>query len=246
MMSPNPPVSLWPDPFCLGTATDLYELTMMAGFAASGIDRAPSTFELFVRKLPKARSYLIFAGLEQAVAALLDLRFSEEQVAGLRTWPIFARTAPAFFDGLLNFRFEGDIWAMPEGSVAFEGEPLLRVDGLLGQGQLAETLLLSMLGYPTSVASKASRIIEQARGQGGDRPWDSARARPRSGIPQRPSVLPRWLRRDQPRRGRPAAGHPVLRDDGSLVGPGVRGRNDRLCPVRLALPRCRDDPGRHL
>ncbi len=164
-MTPEPPVSLWPDPEALGPATDLYQLTMMAGYAASGMDRSRATFELFVRKLPPGRSYLVFAGLEQAVASLLDLRFSAEQVDAIRGWPVFAGIDPAWFDSLLDFRFEGDVWAVPEGSVVFAGEPLVRVEAALPQGQLAETLLLSMLGYPTSAASKASRIVEAAQGR---------------------------------------------------------------------------------
>ncbi len=164
-MMPDPPVSLWPDPAALGTVTDLYQLTMMAGYAASGIDRAPATFELFVRKLPPGRSYLIFAGLEQAIGTLLNLRFSREQVDRLRTWPIFEAIDPGWFDSLIDFRFEGDVWAIPEGSVVFAGEPLLRVSAPLAQAQLVETILLSSLGYPTLVASKAARIVEAAKGR---------------------------------------------------------------------------------
>ncbi len=164
-MMPDSPSSAWPDPDALGTATDLYQLTMMAGYAASGLDGERATFELFVRKLPPGRSYLVFAGLEQAVAALLDLRFSPEQVKALRSWPVFAGIDPSWFDSLLDFRFRGDIWAMPEGTVAFAGEPLVRVEASLSQGQLAETLLISLLGYPTSVASKAARIVAAAEGR---------------------------------------------------------------------------------
>ncbi len=164
-MMPDPPVSLWPDPAALGPVTDLYQLTMMAGYAAAGIDQSRATFELFVRKLPPNRSYLIFAGLEQAIGTLLDLAFSEEQVEGLRGWPVFEGIDPAWFDSLLDFRFSGDVWAIPEGSVVFAGEPLLRVSAPLAQAQLVETILLSSLGYPTLVASKAARIVEAAKGR---------------------------------------------------------------------------------
>jgi nicotinate phosphoribosyltransferase len=165
-MMPEPPVSLWPDPEALGTATDLYQLTMMAGYAAAGIDQSRATFELFVRKLPPHRSYMIFAGLEQAIGTLLDLRFNQEQVDGLRAWPVFEGIDPKWFDSLLDFRFTGDVWAIPEGSVVFAGEPLLRVSAPLAQAQLVETILLPSLGYPTLVASKAARIVEAARGRG--------------------------------------------------------------------------------
>jgi nicotinate phosphoribosyltransferase len=165
-MKLEPPISLWPDPKALGTVTDLYQLTMMAGYAAAGIDQSRATFELFVRKLPPNRSYLIFAGLEQAIGTLLDLAFSREQVEGIRRWPVFEGINPAWFDSLVDFRFSGDVWAIPEGSVVFAGEPLLRVSAPLAQGQLVETILLSSLGYPTLIASKAARIVEAAQGRG--------------------------------------------------------------------------------
>jgi nicotinate phosphoribosyltransferase len=164
-MTPEPPISLWPDPDALGTVTDLYQLTMMAGYAAAGIDQSRATFELFVRKLPPHRSYMVFAGLEQAIGTLLDLAFSKEQVEGLRRWPVFEGIKPTWFDSLLDFRFRGDVWAIPEGSVVFAGEPLLRVSAPLAQAQLVETILLSSLGYPTLVASKAARIVEAAQGR---------------------------------------------------------------------------------
>ena len=162
-MSSEPPVSLWPDPNALGSATDLYQLTMMAGYAASGMDRARATFELFVRKMPARRSYLVFAGLEQALADLGRLAFSAEQVEDIRRWPVFERVNPAWFDALPDLRFEGDVWAVPEGTIVFPGEPLVRVEAPLAQAQWVETFLLASLAYPTLVASKASRIVEAAR-----------------------------------------------------------------------------------
>jgi nicotinate phosphoribosyltransferase len=164
-MTTDPPVSLWPDPTALGPVTDLYQLTMMAGYAAAGIDGSLATFELFVRKLPTNRSYMVFAGLEQAVETLLNLRFSDEQIEAIRTWPVFEGIDPTWFDQLRQFRFTGEVWAIPEGSVVFANEPLLRVTAPLAQGQLVETILLSSLGYPTLVASKASRVVEAAGGR---------------------------------------------------------------------------------
>ncbi len=164
-MNPDPPVSLWPDPNALGPMTDLYQLTMMAGYLASGMDQRTATFEMFVRRIPKGRAYLVFAGLEQAAGDLLRLAFSTEQVETIRRWPMFERTAPAFFEWLGSFRFEGDLWAVPEGTVVFAGEPLLRVEAPLPQAQLVETLLLASIGYPTLVASKAARVVEAASGR---------------------------------------------------------------------------------
>jgi nicotinate phosphoribosyltransferase len=164
-MKPDPPVSLWPDPDALGLVTDLYELTMMAGYSAAGMGQAPAVFELFVRRLPPNRPYLVFAGLEQALADLQRLQFRDEQAAYLRALPEFRHVAPAWFDRLPDVRFHGDVWAMPEGTVCFAGETLLRVEGALAEAQWVETLLLASLAYPTMAASKAARVVEAAEGR---------------------------------------------------------------------------------
>ncbi len=164
-MHPDPPVSLWPDPNALGPLTDLYQLTMMAGYQASGMEHHRATFELFVRRLPKGRAYLVFAGLEQAIGDLLRLAFSHEQVEAIRRLPVFKDTEPSFFEMLRSFRFQGDVWTVPEGSVVFAGEPLVRVEARLPQAQLVETILLASLGFPTLVASKAARVVEAAAGR---------------------------------------------------------------------------------
>ena len=162
---PEPPVSLWPDPAALGPVTDLYQLTMMAGYAATGMDSAQATFEVFVRRLPKGRAFLVFAGLEQAIGDLLRLAFSPEQVELIRRLPAFAGVDPAWFDRLGDLRFEGDVWAVPEGTVVFAGEPIVRIEAALPQAQWVETFLIASLGYPTLVASKAARIVEAAAGR---------------------------------------------------------------------------------
>lgn len=108
-MQPDPPVSLWPDPDALGALTDLYEVTMMGGYISSGMDNIHATFELFVRRLPPGRSYLVFAGLEQALGDLLRLAFSAEQVEALRCLPNFSTVDAGFFDRLLELRFTGDV-----------------------------------------------------------------------------------------------------------------------------------------
>jgi nicotinate phosphoribosyltransferase len=164
-MTPEPPVSLWPDPAALGTVTDLYQLTMMAGYHDAGIAQETATFELFVRRLPARRAYLVFAGLEQAVGDLARLAFSEEQVEWLRSLPAFCRVDPAFFHSLRTQRFTGDVWAVPEGTIVFAGMPLVRVVAPLAQAQWVETLLIASLCYPTLVASKAARIVEAAGGR---------------------------------------------------------------------------------
>ena len=164
-MTSAPPVSLWPDPEALGPLTDLYQLTMMAGYAATGHGDDRATFEMFVRRLPKGRAYLVFAGLEQAIGDLLRLRFSDAQIEAVRRMPAFAHVGPSFFDRLRTLRFEGDVWAVREGTIVFANEPLVRVEAPLWQAQWVETFLLASIGYPTLVASKAARVVESAAGR---------------------------------------------------------------------------------
>lgn len=165
MNHPSPPISLWPDPDALGTVTDLYQLTMMAGYWAEGMADHPATFELFVRRLPPGRAYLVFAGLEQAVGDIERLRFSNEQVDWLRTLPAFHHVDRAFFEWLRNLRFTGELWSMAEGTVVHPGETLVRVTAPLAQAQWLETFLIASLNYPTLVASKAARIVAGAGGR---------------------------------------------------------------------------------
>lgn len=151
-----------PDPLAvcpsdLALATDLYQLTMAAVYHRHAGDRQAS-FELFVRRLPPRRNFLVFAGLEQALASLLALRFDGAQVEYLRSLPPFADHEDGFFERLRDFRFSGHVEAMPEGTVFFPHEPVLRVTGSLIEAQLAETLLLATINFQTAVASKAARI----------------------------------------------------------------------------------------
>jgi nicotinate phosphoribosyltransferase len=146
-------------------ATDLYELTMAAGYFAND-RRESATFELFVRDLPAHRFYLVAAGLRQAVDYLLALRFSTEDIAHLKTLPPFKHIPRAFFDFLASFRFRGDLWAVPEGTVVFAGEPLIRVTAPIVEAQIVETFLLATINHQTLVATKAARIVEAAAGRG--------------------------------------------------------------------------------
>jgi nicotinate phosphoribosyltransferase len=145
--------------------TDLYQLTMAAGYFEAGKIGERATFELFVRRLPANRNYLIAAGLEQAVDYLLHLRFQPDEIDYLRTLPQFAHASPAFFDYLGALRFTGDLFAVPEGTVMFAGEPLLIVRAPLVEAQIPETYLLATMGFQTMIASKASRIVEAAGGR---------------------------------------------------------------------------------
>jgi len=147
-----------------GLLTDLYELTMAAGYVQNRFE-ARATFELFVRHLPHRRNYLVAAGLEQALDFLGNVRFSKEDVSYLRALPFFSNVHSDFFDYLSRFQFTGDVWALPEGTIFFPGEPLLRVAAPIAEAQLVETGLLSILHFQTLIASKASRVTAAAGGR---------------------------------------------------------------------------------
>jgi nicotinate phosphoribosyltransferase len=147
-----------------GLLTDLYELTMAAGYLQTRFD-ATAAFELFVRHLPAKRNYLVAAGLEQALDFLENVHFTKEEISYLRRHPVFCNIRDEFFDYLSAFRFTGDVWAMPEGSLVFPGEPLLRVVAPIIEGQIMETYLLATLSYQTMIASKAARVVTAAQGR---------------------------------------------------------------------------------
>ena len=141
--------------------TDLYQLTMLQAYAEHGLT-ASATFELFARSLPANRSYLLACGLDDALAYLEGLRFGDEALAALER---SGRFPSRFLDWLGGLRFSGDVYAMPEGTPAFAGEPLLTVEAPLPEAQLAETYLLNQLHLQTLIASKGARIVEAARGR---------------------------------------------------------------------------------
>jgi nicotinate phosphoribosyltransferase len=147
-----------------GLLTDLYELTMAAGYLHTRFE-ARATFELFVRHLPPRRNYLVAAGLEQAIQFLENVHFTPDEISYLRRHPVFRNIRDDFFDYLGKFRFTGDVWAMPEGTLVFPGEPMLRVVAPIIEGQIMETYLLATLSYQTMIASKAARVVTAAQGR---------------------------------------------------------------------------------
>ncbi len=157
--------SLFPDSAHLGLLTDLYELTMAAGYFAHGMAEQKATFELWVRRLPSCRNYLVCTGLEQAVHYLQHFQFSSDEIEYLHGHPVFDRVPSEWFQRLIDLRFTGDLWAVPEGTVVFGGEPLLRVTGPLMEGQILETYLITTLTMQTLVASKAARVVTAAQGR---------------------------------------------------------------------------------
>jgi nicotinate phosphoribosyltransferase len=134
--------------------TDLYELTMAAVYHSRQLNE-PATFELFVRELPPSRGYLVVCGVESALDYLERFSVEERGITYLESLGLFSSS---FLSFLAALRFSGDVWAIPEGEVAFAGEPLLRVTAPLVEAQLVETIMLNCIGYETMVATNAARI----------------------------------------------------------------------------------------
>ncbi len=141
--------------------TDLYQLTMLEAYRKLGFAE-PAVFELYARRLPPERGFLLIAGLEQALEYLESFRFEAAELdwlAGL------GRFAPDFIDYLAALRFTGEVWAAPEGTVLFADEPWLRVVAPLPEAQFVESRLINLLHYQTLIASKAARCVLAAGGR---------------------------------------------------------------------------------
>jgi nicotinate phosphoribosyltransferase len=148
-----------------GLLTDLYELTMAAGYFEAGKIGERATFEFSIRRLPRNRNFLVLAGVPQVVDYLLNLKFTSEEIDYLRSLPQFRNVSAGFFDYLHDFRFTGDLFAAPEGTVLFAGEPVLAIRAPLVEAQIPETYVLSAITFPTLVASKATRCVAAAGGR---------------------------------------------------------------------------------
>ncbi|HKK13490.1 MAG TPA: nicotinate phosphoribosyltransferase [Gammaproteobacteria bacterium] len=141
--------------------TDLYQLTMMQAYHDQGMEET-AVFEFFARSLPPHRNFLVAAGLEQALGFLESLRFDSEELEWLNATGRFRQS---FLDRLERLRFTGDVHAMPEGTVFFPNEPILRVTAPLPEAQLVESRLINLLHFSTLVASKAARCVLAAPGR---------------------------------------------------------------------------------
>lgn len=141
--------------------TDLYELTMAASYLREGM-RGPATFSLFVRQLPRERSFLVAAGLEDVLSFLRDFRFSDDALSYLDSLDLFD---PVFLEFLRRLRFTGLVRAVSEGTVIFQNEPLLEITAPIIEAQLVETAVLNLVHLQTLLASKAVRCVLAARGR---------------------------------------------------------------------------------
>ncbi|MGH9858231.1 MAG: nicotinate phosphoribosyltransferase, partial [Acidobacteriota bacterium] len=144
--------------------TDLYELTMAAAYWSNQMT-GTATFELYFRRLPPDRSYIIATGLEQALHYICNLRFTNEQIDWLRKQEIFSKTGAGFFDYLSAFKFSGEVRGVREGTVLFPLEPMLQIRAPLIEAQVLETYLLSMMNMQSMIATKAARIVQSAKGR---------------------------------------------------------------------------------
>lgn len=143
--------------------TDLYELTMMQGYFHAKDANETVIFDAFYRTNPDGNGFAIAAGLEQVIEYVENLHFDQEDVDYLRTTGLFGED---FLDYLKTFRFTGDIYAIPEGTVVFPREPLIKVIAPIMQAQLIETAILNIINHQSLIATKAARIVHAARGDG--------------------------------------------------------------------------------
>jgi nicotinate phosphoribosyltransferase len=147
-------------------ATDLYQIAMAAAyyFSSYHINRkTQGIFELFVSRLPKNRSYLVAAGLEQVIQFILNLKFNDSHISYLKSIEFFKHIPSDFFDYLRGIKFTGDVWAVPEGTVLFPYEPIIRVEAPIIEAQIIETYVLSMINFQSLIATKASRVVTAAK-----------------------------------------------------------------------------------
>ena len=141
---------------------DFYELTMAQGYFTKGYRDRITYFDLFFRRCPDGGGFAIAAGLEQIVRYIQDLHFTQEDIAYLRSRELFSEE---FLEYLADFRFTGDIWAVPEGTPIFPKEPILTVRAPTIEAQLIETYLLLCVNHQSLIATKANRVVRAAQGR---------------------------------------------------------------------------------
>ena len=142
--------------------TDFYQLTMANGYFENGMADTVAYFDMFFRKVPDDGGYAIMAGVEQMVEYLKNLKFTDEDIAYLEGRGCFSK---GFLDYLRNFKFECDVWAIPEGEIIFPGEPIVTVRGPIIQAQFIETMILLTINHQSLIATKASRMVRAAEGR---------------------------------------------------------------------------------
>jgi len=142
--------------------TDFYEITMANGYLQTGLKDKIAYFDMFFRKVPDNGGFAIMAGVEQLIQYIKELKFEEDDIEYLRSKKIFSEE---FLDYLRNFKFECDVWAIPEGTPIFPNEPIVTVRGPVIQAQFIETMLLLSINHQSLIATKANRIVTAAQGR---------------------------------------------------------------------------------
>ena len=146
----------------LSLVTDFYELTMSHGYFLNNMQNTIAYFDVFFRQIPDNGGYVICCGLEQIIDYIKNLKFDEEDI-------VYLKSLNKFSDGFLNylrsFKFTGDIWAIPEGTVVFPHEPIITVRAPIIEAQIIETMLLMIINHQCLIATKASRIVSAAKGR---------------------------------------------------------------------------------
>jgi nicotinate phosphoribosyltransferase len=151
----------WVDDANVALFADLYEFTMAASYHSHDLDQ-PATFDLFARHLPPRRGYLVSCGLDTALDYLEQLHFDDEALEYLQSLKLFD---DSFLARLAGLRFSGEVWAIPEGELAFPNEPIMQVTAPLVEAQIVETFLLNCIGYQTMIATKAARVATACAGR---------------------------------------------------------------------------------
>lgn len=154
-------ISAWIDDSNVALLTDLYELTMLQAYVEEDM-QAEAVFSLFVRRLPQQRNYLLACGLDTILDYLEKLRFTPDSIDYLAS---LKRFSDRFLAWLADFRFQGEVWAVPEGTPVFANEPILEVQAPLPQAQLIETFIMNQIHLETVLASKAARVMTAAQGR---------------------------------------------------------------------------------
>lgn len=146
----------------LELVTDFYEFTMSNGYFVKNMQDTTAYFDVFFREIPDNGGYVIFAGLEQIIDYIKNLSFDDEDIDYLKNKNIFS---DVFLEYLRNFKFTGNIWSVPEGTVVFPNEPLITVKAPLIEAQLLETAMLCLINHQSLIATKSSRIVNAAKGR---------------------------------------------------------------------------------
>lgn len=144
----------------LELVADFYEFTMSNGYLEKGFDKIVAYFDVFFRRIPDDGGYVISAGLEQVIDYIVNLKFDKDDIDYLKSLNTFS---DKFLNYLESFKFSGDMWAMPEGTVVFPNEPIVTIKAPIIEAQLLETMLLLSINHQSLIATKTSRIVSQAK-----------------------------------------------------------------------------------